>query len=684
MKDEGIITNDDSLNDESNGYIPGERQNDNNKNDKNKLSLSDRVIISTKEGGLKIIPEGFDDKDGDWKIIKSENPFEILYLDYKQFRTILPKMVNSNFELLKKFWENKVGLMNTGGNRIAYKNKYGDGTVENAIKKLELTRNKLANESGIANYYNEINNERLRKAEESLKESIEDMLADGVASKQEIEIRLERGLKYDLSEDEIVNIIDKALKNSMFRAFGKISGHTRREQLLSVTWMTDEKLEEQRKIDEEKEKRGREIFKGSFAYNLEEIGTILFTNDEKTKEYIQKGLIINAIDYFSTPKAAQILEISKSKNDIDLKYLQIIYCLNPKLPYKFNLKDCSDIKELTFALFNDHKKGKEHFNKGYIKIWVQECFPENNEILLKIIDSAINLDLAFLEFLYTFNPELPYRFADKLIVKTPDELCTEVNKNKENWDFGRNELFDSSIITWLKTIGKSIIIEKWDKVKDQYSDRKDDGLEYFLQILNDKIEQPALIVDKNIFSYPKVQSGRNISTSFILTNKTRGYIEGNLSLTKKLDGVSLSPNKFCLNVAASTSNQKVDLSIDSMNFRKGVTYNTEIQIITTTKQKIIIPVSFKIVFPRNAFIKEIIKYALLFTLFGGLIRSISSFFGFTDWLKAYYPYYLNTSDVDWQKKPEIIYFLCIFGCIILFLLLVTLIWKKLVKLLDKI
>ena len=46
-------------------------------------SLLERIISITETGGFESIPEDFDDEDGDWRVIKSDNPFEILYLDYK-------------------------------------------------------------------------------------------------------------------------------------------------------------------------------------------------------------------------------------------------------------------------------------------------------------------------------------------------------------------------------------------------------------------------------------------------------------------------------------------------------------------------------------------------------------------------------------------------------------------------
>jgi len=647
-------------------------------------SLTERIRISTKKGGLVSLPLGFDNQEGDWKCINSTNPFEILYLDYQQYKCITPEIVKTNLSILESFWREKVAIMNTGGNRVAFKNKYGDGTIENSLSKIKRAFDKISSQDGIEQYFLEINNQRLKKGAESLMESIEDMLVDDIVERAEIELRLERGTKYDLNEDEVLYLIKIAIDKHNLKPYGQVNGNSLKEKLLSVTWMSDVKIEEEKNAEEEIKKRGREIFDNVFAYSTEEIGEILFKNEGLAKEYIRDGLVINSIDYFSSSKAKSIIEISKLQKDEHLKYLQIIYRLNSKLPYKFDNANYPDLKELSKVFFENPKMGKEHLKQGNLEIWLLETQKDNYKKLIEIRDSAENLDLAFLEMLYTFNPEIPYRFAGNHMIKTPTELSSAIDKNKESWEAGREELYNSSILTWLKAIGHTFIVAGWVKIKDNLEKRKDYGLELFLHLLNDKLDLPTLEVSQKNISFPNIQSVTNIKASFILTNKTRGFIEGALSFSKVIEGVTVSPNKINLNSSNGITSTQYTLTINPTNLLKGVDYTTAIQIKSTSNETIIIPVSFKLVFPKNAFIKEIIKYSLFYAIIAGIIRGSWALLGFTDWLNVNYQYYLARLDVTWQRKPEIFYFPLIFFSLLLFLILIIYYRKKIIALLDKI
>lgn len=53
----------------------------------------ERLRRSTITGGLSAVPAGFDDPAGDWQAINAEDPFEVLYLDSAQHKSITAKMV---------------------------------------------------------------------------------------------------------------------------------------------------------------------------------------------------------------------------------------------------------------------------------------------------------------------------------------------------------------------------------------------------------------------------------------------------------------------------------------------------------------------------------------------------------------------------------------------------------------
>jgi hypothetical protein len=645
MSEEKILSNDQTENNTGGTIIASESTIPIIEVNREVSSLKDRIAISTESGGLKQLPDRFDEQNGDWITINSTDPFEVLYLDYKLYKFISPEIVIKSYTILESFWREKIGVMNTGGNRVAFKNKYREGTVENSLQKLKKSLDKLNSKEGIEQYFIEINIDRLKKGEENLRDSIENMVMDGSADKPEIQLCLERGLKYGLSHEETANIIRKTLDEGNFKPYGNVSGNSLIEQLLSVEhWMTQQKIDEADRLKKERDSLKIQILPGKYATSIEEIGNILFEDPQEAKEIIKEDLLKQVIAQKDIVLAREIGNISKGTKNIDAAFLEIVYKLNPLLPFRFSKENFIKTAEELVTVISENesnlKLGKEYLQKGYIEIWLKETNKQAYEKFIKIRDSAKNIDIAFLEFIYTFNATLPYRFSGKILIKTPEELSIEINKNAENWEAGKNELFNSSIIVWLRLTSKTHIVEKWENIKNNYKENKDVGTEVFLHLLNNKIIDPYIKVDQNTLTYPKIQSGKLITTVLTFRNDTRGYVNGNLALSKELKGVTLSSEKLVLNVASGINNQIIIIKIDTTQLVKGVNYETNIQLETSIGQKIEIPVSFDIVFPKTAFILEIVKYAgIVATLFIVMRLIITS--SFSDWLKRSFDFYLN-------------------------------------------
>ncbi|MBV5313640.1 MAG: hypothetical protein JZU47_10115 [Prolixibacteraceae bacterium] len=647
-----------------------------------KTTRKERILKSTKEKGLKLLPINFGDSDGDWQIIESENLFEILYLDPIEIKLITPEVIQNNYSLICEFWKGRIALWESGSGQVSesIENRFTKKNLENCITKLNNAYKELSSFENIDEYYKKLERKRLDSAKKTLLKIFENQTRDEDLSDTDFEILFEMKNEIDISEEEIVNFIFVFLTQSKLVPVKREKGkgwvrvnenfsESNIEKITSFTWMTENKIKNQ------PPPIAIEIFSDIFAESIEEIGAILFDNEEQARILIKKGLLPNPVGVFSQPKALKISDICESKEPEYLKYLRTIYLLNPKLPYRFEKEKYSDLKSLTSAFFNELKLGKEHFKQGNIEIWLQETQKENYQKLIRIKDTAENPDLAFLELLYTFNPELPFRFSGNILVKSPIELCNEIEKNKDCWNTGKDELYNSSILIWLRTTGNISIVGKWDKVKDEYSEKKDLGLEYFLHLLNEKLPDPSLELNVKAFSYPQIQSGESVVSELVLSNKTRGFISGNLTLSKPIEGVALSSKNFSLNVAEKRSNIKVDLKIESKELLKGVDYSTDILITTTNKQEIVIPISFRIVFPKKAFINELVKYSILFGLFGLILRGIIYAFGFHNWLNTKYNYYLHPADIFWQEKPTFYYFPIILLIFILLMLIISIFWK---------
>lgn len=180
----------------------------------------ERIRNSTLQGGLKSIPSDFDDLEGDWQIIRSENIFERLYLDYREHKRINETMVKGNFQLLLDFWTAKVDAMQTGANRIKIERKYAgaDGsarTIRNYIPSLRKAYEKLTQPNGIYNCYLEIEDRRQTMIREKVDPMMQMALGNKILEPQEEStIKIYCRNQTDLSEDEIDELIEEYLKKT--------------------------------------------------------------------------------------------------------------------------------------------------------------------------------------------------------------------------------------------------------------------------------------------------------------------------------------------------------------------------------------------------------------------------------------------------------------------------------------
>lgn len=192
--------------------------NENNK-DIQGVTLSERIINSTKAGGLLVLPKNFDQDDGDWHICKSDNYFTRLYLDYRQYSNILPEIVNNNYQILFQFWNKRINEIDsaTDINKKRIIRKYSDehGSRQTIIKykiELEEAYQALQKVEGIPKHYSLIKEKIEKVISDKIKPAVEIALKDKKLTPEE-----EKSLKNlflmhtDLNENEINEQIETFL-----------------------------------------------------------------------------------------------------------------------------------------------------------------------------------------------------------------------------------------------------------------------------------------------------------------------------------------------------------------------------------------------------------------------------------------------------------------------------------------
>ena len=616
-------------------------------------SLNERLRYYTLNSGLKDIPEQYNSLiTNDWKLINSENPFEILYCDYLVYDHITDEVVKNNYGYLRKFWEEKQQSFRQGASSMksTLEKRYGKDTLDTCLSKLEAAFDKLSKPDGIKKEFGILDQGRIQTGIKNMLPLMDGALMDGKLELIETRSVLDRSQEFNINEVEAGSALFDLLQTKKFKPIDEPKGDTIPEKLLSTIWASEKEwneiIEQRKKIQES----GIKIFDQS-AHSIEEIGQILFTQPDKAKKYIQEDVLKGAVSAIDADLAIEIADIKAKDKNLDRAFLEIVYRLDPKLPYRFKDGVLADIPEKLASLMFENeetlKLGKEQFSKAYIKIWLQAT---NKQLYVKhdeIERTAPNQDLAFLELLYTFNPNLPYRLNQKREVKTPEELVSVIDESSENWNAGKAELYNGSITTWMATTGHSEISGNWEKMKVEKSYKKasDVGLESFLHIVKPDLPAPFILTNYQQINLPKIQSGSSEDVIIEFTHERRGYIEASLELTK-LPGVNLTHQSLQFSNLFGTDKATAKLTINSDELLRGKEYQTEIKMLTSTSQEITIPIKFQIVFPKQAFWLTVITYATIFGLImGGLRYIISASIG-GDWLQNIRPYFITWNNVS--------------------------------------
>jgi uncharacterized protein YgiM (DUF1202 family) len=217
-----------------------------------------RIRRITAGGGMDELPPDFDDPDdGDWQVVRSENPFEQLYLDHEQYEDITSDMVQQHYELLYDFWKRKVEGVESGAGGVPRQiaRLYGNGDKQAVRDRLEQTERAyglLHDADGREACYQELSHTRVQQGREELEPLLAQSLRDGILEPSEAEGLFEAGREAGLQDEEVADFVKERLRADGFAPVGEPEGDTFAEHLRSVRWMTREKY---RQWEDEREEK---------------------------------------------------------------------------------------------------------------------------------------------------------------------------------------------------------------------------------------------------------------------------------------------------------------------------------------------------------------------------------------------------------------------------------------------
>lgn len=603
------------------------------------------IADSTRKGGLGSVPIDFVQNNGSWTTINSDNPFEVLYLDYRQYKAISDEVVKKNYDLLVDFWAQTLLKMNRGA-RDQIDRRYTAKTVNEAGNTLKLAFSKLETEEKRKLYFDDINQKRIQAGVASIERWVELFVTKGEITKEDVAYIVREGVSNNLEKDEVESYILTVIKSRGFRERGE---HIDSTNPFKNGWMSDEawaKYEQRSRIKVE--------WLNEKASTPEQLGEITFQKKEEALKYLKNTnylpplITLLTANIFKTEQFQEIIEEEARKErekngDPERLYFRILYLLNPKLPFRFDGKSYFNVSEL----FIDACKSSRSytrlftlFSKGYLHIWLREKQPELRSTLP--VDTSYH---SFLKYLYTINKDFPF-YLDTTGYATPEALIQEARKNRHI----RNSIFDQMekgyLSIWFDCLGRAEITaayrERLAIIKSSGLYTHSDELHFaavqaLILTINKQAAPPKLVA--NVTEIIKLNIGGDgpVNLPLKISLSGEGFVKSRISLSPTVSGITLNQTALKFDSLADSTENEVAVQFNALHLTKGRVHSFNV-VVETGYQSFKIPVQLKIVFPQKAYVLKLVMYSLIWGVYFGNARFLLGLvLGYDGWLATGYP-----------------------------------------------
>jgi hypothetical protein len=194
----------------------------------------ERIRKVTAQGGLTALPVTFGDTDGDWQLIRAKDPFEVLYLDYRQHATITEELITRHVQLIEKFWSDKLASMRRGAAGLQIRAQYPG--IETFPATLARAAQRLRQPGGIQAEVKKLDDARFAAGKRAADDMIDLLLSDGVMSVEESKTYFAKAAQHGLTPGEAADILQSAYTRRGLIPTDTPVGPTLAERLRSVKW----------------------------------------------------------------------------------------------------------------------------------------------------------------------------------------------------------------------------------------------------------------------------------------------------------------------------------------------------------------------------------------------------------------------------------------------------------------
>jgi len=289
------------------------------------------------------------------------------------------------------------------------------------------------------------------------------------------------------------------------------------------------------------------------------------------------------------------------------------------------------IEELGRILYDNPDTGEEHVGRGLIEDTLKTFDQSLYMQIIKIRERAVNNHLAYLEIIYLLDPTLPFRLEGKAEAQDPAALANLIDSNDAMWQAGLIRLFDHSIPTWLRTTGFDHIVKQWLQQESNFSGHQNMGLEIFLHLLDPTLSVAQISINPDSMNIGKLETNLSRTIKFNIALKGRGFTTVQLALHERIDGIKCSKTSIELHNYG-TASAEVDVDIDTGMMSSGQSYKTALSLNTSAGQHLVIPISFRTIFPRYQVLRQVGLWAGASALYFYTTRMAVTAFGHKTWL----------------------------------------------------
>lgn len=363
------------------------------------------------------------------------------------------------------------------------------------------------------------------------------------------------------------------------------------------------------------------------ATSLEKMGEISYRKIEETKYAIRNANALPPLVTLVTKNAArneEYLQIIQDEPDLEKRYLKVLYRLNPALPFRFRNKEYSNIRSLlddacssSDAFWSLAKVFEDH----HLQIWLKES---SGDEIQKFI-AYRNGFHDFLWFVYKIDNKYPFYLGD-LRYDTPLALAAEARASREHWIDIADRIDNGTIEIWLKETGYDF--EKKHKGITTYiqqaghfddMDRKRTLVQGLINFIIKDAPSPKVEVNVPYISLLELEAGKPFQQSIMMSLSTEGFVKVNIRMENAVSGMSIDGTNAVFHSQDYNRNHALMFTVDPLLLIKNKQYECSI-IISSLFETITIPVTIMTVFPKKAFVFQLVKYALIMSAFFGIVR----------------------------------------------------------------